>query len=528
MGDPFDFGNILRPRPTPLPDYAQSVKFGITLRDLMDQRRIREQQYQLQQQQMQEHVRKAQYEQQDRDRAETLRSLFAKNPNLTFQDIAAVDPAAAFKFETDRRQMQTAQLAQQTAQRKAQTEQQQQVADVLYGVRNVQGEGRQAAMDQAVMEDLMRPEAQRLGLGQIGQETPLAPTEQQWQQKYAAAYTPEKLQTLLKGETEAKTQDLKQDDERFKAAYPLLAGANDQEAWTAAIRALPIHQQPLIPPRFSTANKQKALAMWVPPGEAARMGSLDSPDKVIQALNQPGLAQDERDRLTAQLGQMVKYRQDVRPVTIQDTTGLVATVMQNPKLWKSLPGEVKAKIAPSLSAAGFTEFGEEKLPTQGEELLAGYAARVKQANKGFEKVTMGTGERAWNNLTPTWMNTDAGQVFAQDERNFINSILRRESGAVISPSEFAEARAQYIPQPRDSDAVLERKRQNRLIVQQNLIRSSGKAYQDPDELLKEAGAQKSASPAGVPASAIPSPLLDTKKPTHRFNPTTGEMKTVTR
>lgn len=132
---------------------------------------------------------------------------------------------------------------------------------------------------------------------------------------------------------------------------------------------------------------------------------------------------------------------------------------------------------------------EGKPPTQGEELLAGYAARVKQANKGFENVTMGTSEMAWNKYTPNWMNTQAGQVFAQDERNFINAILRRESGAVISDSEFTNARAQYIPQPGDSKEVLEKKRLNRLMVQQSLIRGAGKAYVDPDQLLREAGVE---------------------------------------
>jgi hypothetical protein len=130
---------------------------------------------------------------------------------------------------------------------------------------------------------------------------------------------------------------------------------------------------------------------------------------------------------------------------------------------------------------------EGKPPTQGEELLAGYAARVKQANRGFERVTMGTGELAWNRFAPNVLKTEAGQTFAQDERNFINAILRRESGAVISPSEFSEARAQYIPQPGDSEAVLAKKRLNRLLVQQNLIRGAGKAYVDPDQLLREAG-----------------------------------------
>lgn len=69
------------------------------------------------------------------------------------------------------------------------------------------------------------------------------------------------------------------------------------------------------------------------------------------------------------------------------------------------------------------------------------------------------------------------QKFFQAERNFINAVLRRESGAVISPDEFSNARKQYIPQPGDSDGVLEQKRRNRETVLRSLSRDAGPSYQ---------------------------------------------------
>lgn len=69
------------------------------------------------------------------------------------------------------------------------------------------------------------------------------------------------------------------------------------------------------------------------------------------------------------------------------------------------------------------------------------------------------------------------QKFFQAERNFINAVLRRESGAVISPDEFSNARKQYIPQPGDSDGVLEQKRRNRETVLRSLARDAGPSYQ---------------------------------------------------
>lgn len=53
------------------------------------------------------------------------------------------------------------------------------------------------------------------------------------------------------------------------------------------------------------------------------------------------------------------------------------------------------------------------------------------------------------------------QQVEQAQRNFINAILRRESGAVISPGEFQNAALQYFPQPGDSPEVIAQKKRNR-------------------------------------------------------------------
>jgi hypothetical protein len=73
------------------------------------------------------------------------------------------------------------------------------------------------------------------------------------------------------------------------------------------------------------------------------------------------------------------------------------------------------------------------------------------------------------------------QRFDQAERNFINAQLRRESGAVINPNEFVEARKQYIPQPGDTAEVLEQKALNRMEVIEGMKVESGGGY----EVLRE-------------------------------------------
>ena len=79
----------------------------------------------------------------------------------------------------------------------------------------------------------------------------------------------------------------------------------------------------------------------------------------------------------------------------------------------------------------------------------------------------------------------------QAERNFVNAVLRRESGAAISPSEFASAEKQYFPQPGDDATTLAQKAKNRQTVITNLAKSAGPAMVDLSEpTTAEALAQK--------------------------------------
>lgn len=71
------------------------------------------------------------------------------------------------------------------------------------------------------------------------------------------------------------------------------------------------------------------------------------------------------------------------------------------------------------------------------------------------------------------------QVGNQAKEDFINATLRRESGAAISPSEFAKGDKQYFPQPGDSDAVITQKALNRQRTLEGVQRSAGAAYKKP-------------------------------------------------
>lgn len=211
----------------------------------------------------------------------------------------------------------------------------------------------------------------------------------------------------------------------------------------------------------------------------------------IQPADRARLAMDQKQFELAQK----KYLLDVRKASEDKELSKILTPVEAATL--GVPyGTTRAQ------AAG-------KMPsTAAQQTVAGYASRIANSNKSFDRLWQETGglEATWNKLTPTMVNTSLGQEFDQIQRDFINATLRRESGAVISDSEFANARAQYLPQIGDSKEVLERKAENRAIVQQSFIRAAGNAYQDPESLLREAGMGQSGTPAApAPSAAAAAP-----------------------
>jgi hypothetical protein len=67
------------------------------------------------------------------------------------------------------------------------------------------------------------------------------------------------------------------------------------------------------------------------------------------------------------------------------------------------------------------------------------------------------------NVLPTYLGgpSENQQSTDQARRNFVTAVLRKESGAVISPSEFAGEAQKYFPQPGDTTKVIKQKQEAR-------------------------------------------------------------------
>jgi hypothetical protein len=97
------------------------------------------------------------------------------------------------------------------------------------------------------------------------------------------------------------------------------------------------------------------------------------------------------------------------------------------------------------------------------------------------------------------------QKYVQAQRDFINAVLRKESGAAISQSEFENARRQYFAMPGDSPEVIEQKRRNRMVEIEGLMQGAGRTYKPPAGYVGTKGAVGGQQPAQAQAPVVPKP-----------------------
>lgn len=140
-----------------------------------------------------------------------------------------------------------------------------------------------------------------------------------------------------------------------------------------------------------------------------------------------------------------------------------------------------------------------------------FGGRMQEANQIFDTLEKGgklfSTPGANNAITGgivNQLNTPAGQQLDQAKRNFVNAVLRRESGAAIAPSEFDSADKQYFPQPGDSAEVVQQKRANRELSMRGILAEVPDADTRIAKIRNpppQAPAAPGAAPAAQPAPA---------------------------
>ena len=91
-----------------------------------------------------------------------------------------------------------------------------------------------------------------------------------------------------------------------------------------------------------------------------------------------------------------------------------------------------------------------------------------------------TTEAAWDRslaggTLTNWMASKQGQVYINQGRNFVAAVLRRESGATITKSEWTQGQQLYIPMPGDDKEVIAQKKYNRTLAIEGIKAEAGDA-----------------------------------------------------
>lgn len=217
----------------------------------------------------------------------------------------------------------------------------------------------------------------------------------------------------------------------------------------------------------------QAVAGVVPPSLAALAGV--SPNLAVQLYGAQQTNAEQAQRFAAdQAWREKQYGLDVQRLTQSGTPKAPAGYQFNGNGLEPIPGGPADPTRPvpvrnlrptgdQSNAAGFYDRMSAAETIISDPKFA--AAGADQVNKLKAQVPI-----AGNYMVPPEF-----QQFDQAQRDFVNAVLRKESGAAISQSEFDNAARQYFPQPGDSEVVIRQKTRNRQIAIAAMKRTAGPA-----------------------------------------------------
>jgi len=252
--------------------------------------------------------------------------------------------------------------------------------------------------------------------------------------------------------------------------------------------------------------------------------------KLIQAFGDPsvseGLSPEQRALLEA--GDITTFRKTLTRPTIGTMVKTEREIAEIEKEQKKQETELKKELERTKSGLRQHEKEQERKfkieqrdlekadktivkTTNAQEAAALYGKRMEQAHQIFddlerEGVDLAAAGTGISRKAPSVLKGAVGRRISQAERNFVNAVLRRESGAVISDAEFANAEQQYFTRFRDDPDTIEQKKQNRLLAIEGLKSAAGPAW----EKFGVGGVKKPEVPSipGAQPIVAPAPQID--------------------
>jgi len=271
---------------------------------------------------------------------------------------------------------------------------------------------------------------------------------------------------------------------KFEIAGQIMNGVNDQASWEraraqtaqafgpeAAAQLPEVYDPALIEQKRAQAMtvKDQLEQQWKQKGydlDLKKFSETVRHNKAGEQQAERHFQIKERREANTPRGQVVQT--DTGPVLVDPRTGAARPVI-------GLDGKPVAS---------------RKVPTEFQGKSAAFGARAEQADKILSSLQgeySPAGINAKNAASSIWgiggvlgtvgnnALSDASQRADQAQRDFVNAVLRQESGAAIGESEFDNAKKQYFPQPGDSAAVIKQKAANRRLAIQGLKSNAGPA-----------------------------------------------------
>lgn len=298
----------------------EAKKRYMSLRDLVDQRRVRDLQVRRLELQEQEAAR-------EQEELRNVTDLLRTNPKATPQEIFSVSPskgpglvkglyeAGKAQFEARKSQADFAESERQRG-RKVQQE----MVDQMRSLLQLPEAARPAAYQKMLQSNIANKY-----LPAEAADQPM-PTPEEIRQQYAQFHGTMALQDL---------------DDKIASS----ARAKEQEADRAA-RA--VYEREKL--RQETTGTQPVTQYQR--AQLDQSARANSPDEIIAMLNDPRTPPDRKPALKATLDQMLQYHTQVRPSVVTAIPGLADAVLQNPNLWDNLTPSAKTEIAPEIARRG--------------------------------------------------------------------------------------------------------------------------------------------------------------------------------
>ncbi len=317
--------------------------------------------------------------------------------------------------------------------------------------------------DKLMQQQMADDQAQRQAFSQSGGD------QDSYIKALAQGQNPKAYSEALKVQADRKKAGFDTDKAQIESALKkleiggqLMSGVRDQASYTQARQqaqamGLDVSSMPdVYDPMIIQQNRQKAISVK---------------DQLTQALQQQQFNETARHNTTTE--GLTARGQNMVDARARENTAAVAGKpfeVTGPDGTPMLVQQDKQGNMKPVQGYG-PKFKEEKPLTDSQSKALLFGSRMRESDKVLGDLAKdGTNSSIPGSRSPVIggvINAFSGenqQALDQAKRDFMTAVLRRESGASISPSEFSVADKQYFPQIGDSEKVLKQKALNRKLA----------------------------------------------------------------